>query len=118
MDPIGFGLERYDTVGRYRDLDNGSPINDSGELIEVTGGEGKFVGARELAEHLLQSEEYYDCVATQWFRFAIGRREGQRDACSLEKVQKAFRESGHSLPELVVAVALSDVFTLKNTVKP
>jgi hypothetical protein len=117
MDPVGFGLERYDTVGRFRDTDNGSPIDDSGELLDVTGGEGAFVGAAELSQRLTETEEYYDCVATQWFRFAVGRLEGEHDACSIDRIQKSFRESGHSLPELVVAVALSDAFSHKDTVK-
>jgi hypothetical protein len=113
MDPIGFGFERYDTVGRFRD----GAIDDSGELIQVTGGEGTFSGARELAERLAQTEEYYDCVATQWFRFALGRLEGERDGCSLARVKTQFRASGNSLPELVVAVALSDAFMHKRMEK-
>ncbi len=116
MDPIGFGFESYDAVGRHRELENGVPIDDSGELLEVTSA-GPFVGAAELSQKLSESDEYYECVATQWFRFALGRLEGKRDGCSLKAIRERFREAGNSLPELVVAVALSDSFRHKDTVK-
>lgn len=116
MDPIGFGFEAYDTVGRHRTHDQGQPVDDSGELLDVTGGAGKFVGALELAERLTQTEEYYQCVATQWFRFALGRLEGKRDGCSLQAIQDRFRGADDSLPELVVAIALSDAMLHKHTV--
>ena len=44
MDPIGFALENYDGIGRWRDKDNGKPIDSSGQLYT---GE-TFSGAGEL----------------------------------------------------------------------
>jgi hypothetical protein len=81
----------------------------------VEEGAGTFVGARELSEHLAATDEFYDCVASQWFRFAVGRPVGTRDACTVHRVKTAFRESGDKLPELLVAIATSDAILLKNT---
>lgn len=115
IDPIGFGLEHYDTVGAYRTEDAGAPVDASGELLDVHPGAGTFVGARELSERLADTEEFYSCIAEQWFRFAVGRDDGPRDACTLDGVSDAFRASGDALPELLVAIARSNAFLLKNT---
>ncbi len=112
IDPPGFGLEHYDTVGRYRELDNGAPVDASGELLSVSS-EGPFEGARQLSERIADSEEYYACYATQWFRFATGRVESAGDACVLEALEASFRAAGDDPLELLVAIALSDAFRFK-----
>ena len=48
IDPIGFGFERYDGIGRYRENEAGELI-DSRALIEMSGGQTEFNGVGELA---------------------------------------------------------------------
>lgn len=115
LDPIGFGLENYDTVGAWRDEDAGAPVDASGSIVGLGDEDREFVGARELAEELVASDELYACVATQWFRFAAGREAGPRDACSTARIERAFRDAGDRMPDLLVAVAVSDAFRWKST---
>jgi len=117
LDPVGFGLENYDTVGAFRAEEAGAPVDASGELLDVENGGGPFVGARELAEDLTATDEFYGCVATQWFRFAVGRPQGKRDVCTVYDIQTEFRKGGDRLPDLLVAIAKSEAFLLKNTEK-
>lgn len=73
MDPIGFGLERYDRQGRYRTHDDGAPqciISGDGELQGVG---GTFNGPAELADLLVSHALLEPCVARQLYRFALGR---------------------------------------------
>lgn len=72
MDPIGFGLERYDREGRYRTHDDGAPqctITGDGELV----GLGTFNGPAELSDLLVSEGILQPCVAQQLYRFALGR---------------------------------------------
>lgn len=72
MDPIGFGLERYDTQGRYRTHDEGAPqctISGDGELT----GLGTFNGPAELSNLLIDNMVLEPCMAQQLYRFALGR---------------------------------------------
>ncbi len=72
MDPIGFGLERYDTAGRFRTAEDGAPqctISGDGELS----GLGTFNGPAELSDLLIDNEQLEPCVARQLYRFALGR---------------------------------------------
>lgn len=72
MDPIGFGLERYDREGRYRTHDDGAPqctITGDGELVGV----GTFNGPAELSALLVAQGLLEPCVAQQTYRFVLGR---------------------------------------------
>ncbi|HLV21185.1 MAG TPA: DUF1592 domain-containing protein, partial [Polyangiaceae bacterium] len=101
IDPVGLGFEHYDPVGAYRTVDGLGPVDASGELTGVRDDlAGPFVGGIELAHKLAQSEEVADCVATQWFRFALGRVETQDDACSVKAIHDGFRLSGGNVREL------------------
>jgi len=110
MDPIGFGFERYDGIGRFRSSDGGRPVDDTGELHDTRDANGTFQGARALAERLAGSGEVSDCLATQLYRFGMGRLDGPGDACSLRAVRAAFAAAGGDLQELVVALASSEAF--------
>ena len=112
IDGIGFGLERYDQFGRYRDAENGLAVDESGEVVGTEDAEldGTYMGARELAARLASSSRVRDCVATNFYRYAMGRVEGPEDQCSMDQVKQRFADSGGAFSELLVGVALSDAF--------
>jgi hypothetical protein len=116
MDPIGFGLEAYDGVGRYRETEHGLPIDTTGELIDTVDADGPFDGARELAQRLARSSEVRQCVATQWFRFGYGRVEKEADVCNMRKVQETFAASGYDIRELLVALTQTDAFRYRHAI--
>lgn len=110
IDPVGFGFESYDAVGRYRLEDDGVPVDDTGELIQTDDADGPFVGAVGLAEVLATSPQVRGCVARQVFRYAARRIETDTDACSLAQLDAAFEESDYDLRELLVAITTTDAF--------
>jgi hypothetical protein len=112
LDGVGFGFERYDQIGRYRDTENGLPIDDSGEVVASLDAslDGEFHGAAELAAKLANNGTVRDCIATQWYRYAMGRVEDQSDQCSLEQVKQRFSTSNGVFRELLVGIVLSDAF--------
>lgn len=110
MDPVGFGLEKYDAIGAFRNDENGRVIDTHGEIVGSTDLDGTFDGALELGGKLSQSPAVHACVARQWFRYALGRHEAGADACSLESIDAAFASG--NLRELLVAIAASDAFRL------
>lgn len=79
INPLGFGLEDYDTVGRYQQQDrHGAPIDASGILYGITGlpsvdpSQFSFYGGKGLGEVLANSEVAYQCFVENAFRFAVG----------------------------------------------
>lgn len=118
MDPIGFAFENFDAMGQYRTLDNGQPIDATGEIIDPIDPSlaGTFNGVQELGQKLAASSQVSDCVATQWFRFASGRLEAAPDQCSLQTLRQAFTASHGDLVELVVAMTQTDNFWYRTPV--
>jgi hypothetical protein len=71
INPLGFTLERFDAVGRYREEDQGKPIDASGAYKLRTGETKTFDGARELAEFLAGSEEVQRSFVSQLFHYLV-----------------------------------------------
>lgn len=117
MDPIGFGFEHYDGIGRWRSMDQGLPVDASGEVLDTEDADGKFDGVVELAARLAESEQVRNCVATQWFRFGYGRSEQDADRCVVADLQRAFEASGGNIKELLVALTQTSAFRFRHRFK-
>jgi hypothetical protein len=112
LDPIGLAFESFDAVGRWRADENGLRIDASGEVFG-TDVAGPFVGPRALGARLGASRQSSDCVATNWFRYALGRIETDGDTCALRALQSAFAASGGDMRVLVEALVQSDAFLFR-----
>jgi hypothetical protein len=110
IDPIGYGFEHYDAIGRFRAEENGIDVDARGEVIDGQDASGTFDGAIELSETLLASDQFQGCVARQFFRFAEGRIETRDDACSTASLEAVLRESDGNMRELMIGIAGTDAF--------
>jgi hypothetical protein len=114
FDGIGFALESYDAIGRFRRTDKDKPIDPSGTLTVAPGKpEIRFANFVELAERLADLPEAQDCFARQYLTFATGRSAPEVSACEARAVARSFAESGHRLDALMFAVVQSPGFTLR-----
>ncbi len=109
IDTIGYGLEHYDAIGAYRTIDNGKPVNAAGELIGVDVA-GPFVGGVELSQRLAESEQVRECVAENWYAYALGRALVEQDECQLASVKQSLTDAGGDIRELLVALVKSPDF--------
>lgn len=105
MDPPGFAFEHFDAIGRWRDTENGYPIDPSGNLDGVP-----FTDAEGLGAAVAAHPEFPTCVALQWFRHAMGAAETQRQLGTVERLGQGFADSNQSLKALVLAFIASDAF--------
>lgn len=71
MDPIGFGLENFDAVGRWRDKEGNAPVNASGELVSGQ----KFSGPSELMKIISTDNKhnFHKAMAEKLLTYALGR---------------------------------------------
>jgi hypothetical protein len=113
MNPIGFGFEALDGIGRHRQTDNEQPIDDSGLLTGTRDIDGPFRGTVELAAKLASSAQVQECLAVQGFRYVLGRPETAADACAITQIRDRFVNAGLDLKELHVAVAASPAFSTR-----
>jgi Protein of unknown function (DUF1592)/Protein of unknown function (DUF1588)/Protein of unknown function (DUF1587)/Protein of unknown function (DUF1595)/Protein of unknown function (DUF1585) len=110
IDPIGFGLEHYDAIGRFRTDDGGAPVDARGELLGLAGGDVAFEGAVELAGVLAGREELRRCFVEQWFTYAWGRAPAADDACTADELYASFDAAGQDVRALLVALTQTAAF--------
>jgi hypothetical protein len=107
MDPLGFGLENFDPIGRFRTHQAGQPIDAVGELPS---GE-KFNGPRELRAVLLkQKTEFVRNLARKLLGYALGRQLYRFDQCVIDDSLKALEADGYKASILIERIALSYPF--------
>ncbi|MFO0631255.1 MAG: DUF1592 domain-containing protein [Nannocystaceae bacterium] len=110
LDPIGFGLERFDSIGRLRDsYGSGDPVKRDG-TITIDGTEHAFSGGVELGALVADSQAAQGCVVTHAWRFALGRSEDPADECNREQVRLRFADAGNDFRSLLLALVRSDAF--------
>ena len=110
MDPLGFALESYDGIGRFREkTDDGQAVDTSGNVIntDVT---GPFSNTAGLIEKLANSGTVRGCFARQWFRFVMGHDPNTADACSLARSRDVLTRDGGDLREALTGLITSDSF--------
>jgi hypothetical protein len=113
MDPIGYGFENFDAVGRWRTEENGHPIDSSCALAATQDADGTFANGAEMARRLAESEQVQRCVVTQFYRFAQGRGETLADLCTLDGLYRAYAASGYDFLAMVETLVVSDAFRFR-----
>ncbi len=112
IDPVGFTFENYDGMGLWRDTENGQAIDATGgvKISRDTQVIGEVTGVAELSAKLSTSRNVHDCVAKEFYRFALGRSLTQADTCTTTLVGDRFMKSGGNFKELMLAIVQSDSF--------
>lgn len=114
IDGVGFGLEGFDPIGRWRDRENGAPVDASGDLndVEYLGSRTRapFATVPELASVIADSRAATSCFTRQYLRFSRGLRETLAQRCERLSLEKAFAAANGDIRELAVAAVLSPSF--------
>ena len=108
LDPLGFALENYDVVGRWRDrYDNGREVDSSGTLLRKY----EYGGAVAFKDALVQEERRFAKAFTaHLLRFGLARELGPRDALTVEAIVDATAGEQHRLRSILREVVLSESF--------
>jgi len=115
MDPLGFGLEHFDGIGHWRDLDGTAPIDATGQL---PGGQ-TFDGAMQMVAALKQqAPAISDCVSRKMFAYSLGRDPGPADQCQLTQLSSQFAKANYNIRSLIMQMVASDTFRMRRPVAP
>ncbi len=110
IDPIGFGFEHYDGIGRYREMDGSQPVDASGSLVRVGQEETPFHGVGELASLLANDSQVKACFARQWFRYGFGENESVDVACHVDALADALMQKEDRLKAVITALTTAPHF--------
>ncbi len=110
MDPMGFGMENFDSVGLYRTMDNGSPVDASGALNAPGLDGASFTNLVELGTALRQQPVAGPCVVSKLYAEALGRPAITLDAAALDLLSAGFTSSENRVDQLLIALVESEAF--------
>ena len=113
MDAIGFGLENYDPVGKWRTHDGGAPLDASGSLP----GERSFESPAELRRILLETESdsFSRTLTKKLLTYALGRGVTRRDNPAIDEIQGKLAEKGYRFSALIDGIVTSLPFRMRGS---
>ena len=113
IDPVGFTLENFDALGRWRDhAGDSGPIDVAGGLPGV----GEFAGVDGLEDGLLIRPELFAGRLTEkLLTFALGRGVEHYDAPALRKILREAEPDGYRLSSLILGIVKSVPFQMRKS---
>ena len=115
IDPLGFGLENYDVLGRWRTEDAGQPIDSRGELPDGT----QFEGPEPLKQVLLaRKDQFARNLTAKMLGYALGRGLTNEDYCTVEQIVKQLTENEYLSHTLILGIVHSVPFRYKPGTDP
>ena len=112
MDPIGFALENYDAVGRYRQTENARPLDLSGGLPDGS----KFTGVDGLQQALLRRPEIFAGTFTEkLMTYALGRGVETTDAPAVRKIVRETKGTDFKFSSFILGIVNSTPFQMRRS---
>ena len=107
--PIGFSLENFDAVGKWRVTDDGSPIDPSGMLVDGT----KLDGVKGMREALLRySPQFVRVVTEKLLIYALGRGTEYYDMPLIRSIVRDAESKNYRFSSLVLGMVKSEPFQM------
>jgi hypothetical protein len=105
INPLGFSLEKFDAVGRFRTTDNNKPVDATSEFRAGDGRAVRLAGPRDVAQFAAASPEAHRAFVRQLFQHAVKQPPEAYGAEVLERLRQSFAESGFDVRKLLVEIA-------------
>jgi len=112
MDPIGFAMENFDAVGRWRDTDGGNTIDASGVFPDGVKFEGMSGLKRVLLDH---PDQFVDTVAGKLLMYGVGRNLQYYDAPSVRDIVRDAAKDNYTFASLILGIVKSTPFQMRES---
>lgn len=110
INPLGFSLEHFDAIGRYREQEVQKPINAATVLVSTTGETVNFNGALDLAEYIANDRHAHAAFVDQLFHQAVKQPINAYGENIREKLTTQFENSGYNIQQLLIEIMLVAAF--------
>jgi cytochrome c553 len=118
INPLGFTLENFDAVGRYRKEENGRPIDATGAYLTRNGEIVKFADIRDLATFLAGSEETHEAFIEQLFHYLIKQPIRAFGPRKLSDLRQFFARNQYNVRKLLMEIAATSALAQKRGQDP
>ena len=115
MDPLGFALENFDAVGRWRIADGPFPIDPAGELV----GGRKFSNVGELKQLLRSAEnkKFARTLIANALTYGLGRGLEAYDSCTIEDIRGRLAADGYRIRNIIFGIVESRAFQYRGVAR-
>ncbi len=104
INPLGFSLELYDAVGRFRTTDNGKAVDAKTEYITDDGETVKLAGARDVAEFAVNDDLAQNGFIEQLFHQIVKQPVMAYGPEVMDRLRQSFIDSGYNIQKLLVEI--------------
>lgn len=104
INPLGFSLEHFDAIGRYREKEADRTIDASSELPVLSGDPARFNGARDLAEFIASDHQAHAAFVDQLFHQAVKQPINAYGPNIREELTTNFEKSGYNIQQLLIEI--------------
>jgi hypothetical protein len=111
INPLGFTLEHFDAVGRYREQDNGKPVDSTGVYHSRSGKAVTVNNARELGAFLVDSDEAQSAFVEQMFHNLVQQPIRAYGPTALDDLRRSFAKNDYNIRKLAVATMAASAIT-------
>jgi hypothetical protein len=111
MDPLGFALENFDAIGRWRTTDAGLPVNASAVLADGTTSFEGPVGLRRVL--LERSTQFVETVTERLLTYALGRGLEYYDRPTIREITREAAPSNYRWSSLILGIVESTPFQMR-----
>ena len=115
MDPIGFALDNFDGIGKFRTTDGKNALDVSGALLDGT----KFQGPAELRNVILsRSDQFVYNVTEKLLTYALGREADYYDAPAVRKIAREAAATKYRWSSIILGITKSTPFQMRKSLEP
>lgn len=114
INPLGFAMENFDAIGRFRKTEQGKPVNATGAYQTRSGETQKFTGVNELAAFLADNDETHAAFVDQLFHYLVKQPIRAFGPNARVDLRSAFRESQLNIRKLIVEIVTTAALTTKS----
>jgi len=105
INPLGFSLEWYDAVGRYRTTENGRPIDAASDYTNDSQASVRFAGPRDVAEFAITNAHANQAFIEQLFHHLVKQTPRAYGTATVTRLRDSFIASGYNLRNLMAEIA-------------
>jgi len=106
INPLGFSLENFDAVGRWRTKDNNKPVNPVGELTTAEGKTVRLTGPRDIVNYVANNPSGHRAFIRHLFHHLIKQEPSAFGIATLENLQRDFATNNCNIQKLILDIAI------------
>jgi hypothetical protein len=106
INPLGYALENYDSIGRWRTDDNGQPVESKSEYVTVEGDKLEVQSARDVANYAVTSESAHRAFVVQMFHHLVKQDPYAYGPHTIDTMTSDFAADGYNMQNLMMRIAV------------